>query len=245
MAFVFNNDIFNQYDDEMSYKDDERSCIRNSFLFKDVKYKILNEEPVSEEEAKFYFKYSEISEDILNKISKDVLIGINKHNLKYKVNSKEKLREIIETYSKKNPSITLNWIDTSNITDMSSLFYKMEYNGDISEWDVSNVTNMAGMFAHSKFNKDINGWDVSNVTNMACMFAYSKFNGDISKWDVSKVTNMACMFAESQFNGDISKWDVSEVTNMAGMFAYSKFNHNISSWKVSNEKLKDYMWGKL
>ena len=193
MAIDFNiSDIFGSKED-LEYKYDEK----NSQVYRDILCKLLNAEEVSNEELEYVC------------------------NFKYEVSSKEELKKIIETYSKKNPSFSLNWIDTFRITDMSELFKYSKYNGDISEWNVS------------------------NVANMASMFAYSKFNGDISEWNVSNVANMACMFAESQFNGDISGWDVSRVDNMAGMFAYSKFNHDISSWKVSNEKLKDYMWGKL
>ena len=57
----------------------------------------------------------------------------------------------------------LNDIDTSLITNMSGLFYYLDFRGDISNWNVSNVTNMTKMFSYSKFNGNISGWDVSNV----------------------------------------------------------------------------------
>jgi surface protein len=52
---------------------------------------------------------------------------------------------------------------TTNVTDMSKMFYDSQFNGDISNWDVSNVTNMSEMFEYSQFNGDISNWDVSNV----------------------------------------------------------------------------------
>lgn len=161
------------------------------------------------------------------------------------VNSNEQYRDLC-----------LNWIDTSNITQMSFLFNGSRFNGDISKWDVSNVKYMeytfrdslftgdisnwdtgnvkmmSGMFQGSRFNGDISKWNVSNVEDMECMFGDSHFNGDISKWNVSRVNNMANMFLRSSFNGDISKWDVSKVRNMIGMFADSQFNGDISQWKV-------------
>ncbi len=132
----------------------------------------------------------------------------------------------------------LNYIITTDVTDMSYMFYSASaFNGDISGWDVSKVTNMSVMFhSASAFNGDISGWDVSKVTNMSVMFhSASAFNGDISGWDVSKVTDMSYMFySASAFNGDISGWDVSKVWNMSGMFNYaSVFNGDISGWNVS------------
>ena len=62
-------------------------------------------------------------------------------------NTKGELKEIIkDRISKEGPNCDLNDIDTSLITDMSDLFDKSEFNGDISKWNVSKVENMERMF---------------------------------------------------------------------------------------------------
>jgi len=44
----------------------------------------------------------------------------------------------------------------------------------IGSWDTSNIVDMSYMFYDaSQFNQDISGWDVSNVTTMAYMFGSS------------------------------------------------------------------------
>ena len=154
----------------------------------------------------------------------------------YKVENISLLKKLIPYFiGQFGNDCNLNWIDTSNITDMYALFMSTEFNGDISKWDVSNVTIMSLMFANSKFNGDIRGWDVSKVSDMSSMFNMSKFNKDISKWDVSNVVNMRRMFYNAEFNGDISRWDISNVITMEGMFAYSKFNGDITGWRPSVE----------
>ena len=113
--------------------------------------------------------------------------------------TKEELTKIIkDTIKKEGLNCNLNFIDVSKITDMSYMFYRSKFNGDISKWDVSNVENMSNMFHDSKFNGDISDWDVSKVENMSYMFSDSAFDGDISKWDVSNVKNMDFMFYNSK-----------------------------------------------
>ncbi len=136
----------------------------------------------------------------------------------------------------------LNGIDISKITDMSFLFQPLRKYDlskiDISEWDTSNVTDMDSMFSLTNFNQDISNWDTSNVTNMDSMFYCCKsFNSDISKWDVSKVTNMDSMFyACHNFNSDLSKWNVSRVKDMKYLFQdCPNFSADLSDWRVDKQ----------
>jgi uncharacterized protein (TIGR02145 family) len=131
--------------------------------------------------------------------------------------------------------------DVSSVTNMSFMFYNVNFNGDLSSWDVSSVTNMSNMFnggnTFNGFNGDISSWDVSSVTDMRNMFNNANvFNGDISSWDVSSVMSMQLMFKSAySFNSDISSWDVSSVTNMSFMFRDANaFNGDLSSWDVSS-----------
>ena len=130
-------------------------------------------------------------------IQEKLIIKKSNNNYKYFPKTKEELKDIIVNRIKaEGNKVDLNDIDVSEITNMSYLFERTDFNGDISSWDVSNVTDMQCMFYKcSKFNQDISSWDVSNVTNMHAMFRDCKsFNQDISNWDVSKVTNNYKMF---------------------------------------------------
>ena len=103
--------------------------------------------------------------------------------------NKRQLKQLIN-YAFKHNIYDLNFIDTSEITDMSLLFSNRMHNFDVSNWDVSNVTNMGYMFYHCKnFNCDLSNWDVSKVKNMNYMFYNCKnFNYDLSDWDISNMT---------------------------------------------------------
>ena len=160
---------------------------------------------------------------LANYISEKLVIKKNKAvSYKYFPQTKLELEAIIEKrIETEGNKVDLNDIDTSKITDMSNLFERTNFSGDISNWNVSNVKNMSFMFYRCyQFNSDISLWDVSNVTNMRDMFYNcKKFNQDISSWDVSNVTNMKFMFHGCEaFNQDISSWDVSNVRNNDDMF---------------------------
>jgi surface protein len=106
------------------------------------------------------------------------LKNVKKQIYNYHPKTKEELKDLIKQLIKERGNEgDFNDIDTSEIKDMSYLFFDMaHFNGDISRWDVSNAISMESMFFQSYFNKDISNWDVSNVVNMKGMFSQCSFN---------------------------------------------------------------------
>ena len=181
------------------------------------------------------------------KLTKNDLIDLaqlsNKYGFQYQFSNKDVLKKVITYIATIDANADLNWIDVSNMFDMSWLFSdeKVTTNFDISKWDVSNVQSMRTMFSGcTGFNCDISNWDVSKVKDMGWMFhGCLSFDQDLSKWDVSNVENMDQMFYKSKMSHNISNWDVSNVKShfcfanditVFPIFCRPKFNRN-------NEKL--------
>ena len=164
----------------------------------------------------------------------------NLHDLKY-VNLKDTsnitdMRSMFLGASSFNQPIG-NW-NTSNVTDMRSMFLgASSFNQPIGNWNTSNVTNMYGMFSGANsFNQPIGNWDTSIVVSMKGMFANAKnFNQPIENWNTSVVTDMSEMFRNAEsFDQPVANWDTSKVTNMREMFRNAKsFNQPIGDWNTS------------
>ncbi|WP_369024598.1 BspA family leucine-rich repeat surface protein [Mycoplasma capricolum] len=136
--------------------------------------------------------------------------------------------------------------DTSNVTDMNSLFYnRHEFNNpDILEWDTSKVTDMGEMFTNaSAFNQNISKWKVPKVKNMKKMFkGATSFTHDLTNWEVSNNVD------STDFGLDIKKqpkWKkeekVATSTSNATQPIESKINESssINSMKNTNSKIQD------
>jgi surface protein len=127
---------------------------------------------------------------------------------------RENLEKIIQiAIARKGPECDLNYIDVSNVTDMSDLFKSSNFNGDISKWDVSNVTNMNGMFIDSQFNGDISQWDVSNLTQADSMFARSQFKGDIRQWKIPETVSLLALVHDANCQYDKERAEREEMAD--------------------------------
>ena len=98
--------------------------------------------------------------------------------------NKIQLKQLVD-YAFKHNIYDLNFIDTSEITDMSLLFSNCMHNFDVSNWDVSNVTNMGCTFYKCNMftGKGLENWDVSNLKRWQNMFnECTKLTCDLSSW---------------------------------------------------------------
>ena len=110
--------------------------------------------------------------------------------------------------------IDLGGLDTSEVTDMSRMFYDCDHlvSLDVSGLDTSKVTSMEGMFMSCSSLKSLNlgEIDTHNVTNMENMFSgcVNLMSLDVSRFDTSKVTEMAGMFerCENEKHGRYVQW---------------------------------------
>ena len=95
----------------------------------------------------------------LTSIDFEIKLSSNVHSLACAFMGMQKLKSV-------------NLRDTSNVTDMSGMFFGAEsFNQPIGDWDTSKVTNMSFMFGGAKsFNQPIGNWDTSNVKNIYSMF---------------------------------------------------------------------------
>lgn len=99
-------------------------------------------------------------------------------------------------------TLDLSSLDTSNITDMGSMFSFCTTLSslDLSKFNTSKVTEMNLMFyfCATLTTLDLSNFDTSEVTNMTSMFerCYSLTTLDISNFDTSKVTKTEGMFTD-------------------------------------------------
>ena len=104
-------------------------------------------------------------------------------------------------------------------TSAESLYYddkKLVYAPFI---DTSNVTNMESMFRYCGNLTSVPAFNTSNVTNMYCMFISCKNLTSVPAFDTSKVTSMDAMLKDCGNLSSVPAFNTSNVTSMQEMFS--------------------------
>ncbi|MEC5317310.1 BspA family leucine-rich repeat surface protein, partial [Enterococcus casseliflavus] len=146
----------------------------------------------------------------------------------------------------------LNHLDTSQVTDMSYMFYECQAlkSLDVNSFNTSQVTTMSNMFNDclSLTSLDLSSFDTSQVTDMTAMFnlCLALTSLDVSSFDTKQVTTMFYMFnrCSSLTSLDLSSFDTSQVTNMSYMFqkCSSLTSLDLSSFNTSQVTDMSYMF---
>ena len=130
-------------------------------------------------------------------------------------------------FCKQHISISVMDCDTSNVTNMYSMFWNCKTLTKIifgDKFNTGKVKNMHGMFGSCVSLKelDISKFNTDNVTNMRSMFynCSSLAKLDLSKFNTDNVATMSGMFGScvSLKELDISKFNTDNVTSMCVMF---------------------------
>ena len=144
-------------------------------------------------------------------------------------------------------SISVIACDTTNVTDMSRMFYECSSlkDLDIKKFNTTNIKDMCEMFSGCSNLKelDLKNFNTKNVTNMGYMFhgcsSFTKL--DISNFNTENVTNMQSMFSNCSrlTELDISNFITTNVTDMGFMFSECRALTKLElggNFNISNDK---------
>ena len=120
----------------------------------------------------------------------------------------------------------LEYLNTANITDMSSMFWNCSNlkSLDLTKFDTKNVSSMYFMFygCSNLTSLNLTNFNTKNVKNMNGMFGDCTHltSLDITNFNTAKVTNMGNMFlgCSNLTSLDLTNFNTAKVTDMHGMF---------------------------
>ena len=120
----------------------------------------------------------------------------------------------------------LEYLNTANVTDMSSMFNSCRNLTELnlSNFNTTNVTDMSSMFnsCRNLTSLDLSKFNTTNVTNMSHMFSECTVLAslDFSKFNTENVTEMISMFYScgNLTSLDLSNFNTAKVMNMSYMF---------------------------
>lgn len=158
--------------------------------------------------------------------------------------------DIIVNLSQISPNdIDLNWIDISNLTDLTRVFAKLKnLNIDCAKWDTRHVEKFNYIFAFSSnTNIKANNWQFDSAKEFDGMFYMCKktmnVEIDAEHWNSENVETMKNMFhgcTNQNLLHYASKLDIENCVGFEKMFRHSNCKEDLSSWEISNNLSKTF-----
>jgi surface protein len=145
----------------------------------------------------------------------------------------------------------LNFINTSNVEDMSIMFlrtYSLQ-SVDLSGWNTGNVISMSDMFDRATALTNIVGisnFNTGSLRHASGMFRHTRSlpTLDLSNWNTTNLEDASSMFLDtsSLTSLNISTWDTPNLTWMGSMFfnASSLTSLDLSNWTINTGNM---LWG--
>lgn len=146
----------------------------------------------------------------------------------------------------------LEYLNTSQVTDMSLMFYDCSglTSLNVSGFNTTKVTDMSDMFFNCSglTSLNVSSFNTENVTNMSSLFAGC--NGltslNLSNFNTAKVTNMSGMFynCSGLTSLNLSNFDTENVTSMSSLFwgCSGLTSLNVSNFNTANVTSMSYMF---
>ena len=109
-------------------------------------------------------------------------------------------------------------IDTSQVTNMSYMFYGCRALTTVPDMDTSQVTTMQSMFYNCRALTTVPDMDTSQVTDMQSMFYNCRALTTVPDMDTSQVTNMSSMFYGCSSLTTVPDMHTSNASDVGRMF---------------------------
>lgn len=146
----------------------------------------------------------------------------------------KKTTNYFQNYANDNISELLSYDDTSEVTDMSSMFYFAKGITSIPKLNTSKAENMKSMFGYCSNLETIPQLDMSNVSNTNGMFRDCTNLKHVPELNTAKVTDMQYMFSGCANLEVIESIDVGNATSF---YMFLDKCANLKSLRMLNIKV--------
>lgn len=154
---------------------------------------------------------------VLNEVS--ITTNVPQDNtLKKLLDATKTTKYLFEDYSGASVDDLIQYNDTENVTDMTSMFRGCSRLTSVPQLNTGNVTTMYYMFYNCGKLTAIPQFNTSNVTTMNNMFNGCSSLASIPLLDTSNVTNMHNLFDNCYALTTVPQFNTSKVTDISGIF---------------------------